>query len=170
MRVLVIGGTRFIGPYVVGQLVEEGHEVAVFNRGETETVLPEGVRRVRGDRRNLAGFADEFRRYAPDVVLDMIPMNEREARDVVSVFEGIARRVVAISSGDVYRAYDRVTGRDPGPPDPVPLDEDAPLRGSSTRTRAKGTNSTRRYWSRRWSWVPGCPVRSFGSPCGIRLR
>ncbi len=77
-------------------------------------MLPEGVRRVRGDRRrNLAGFADEFRRYAPDVVLDMISMNEREARDVVSVFEGIARRVVAVSSGDVYRAYDRVTGSGP---------------------------------------------------------
>lgn len=35
---------------------------------------------------------------------------------------------MAISSEDVYRAYDRVTGRDPGPPDPIPLREDAPLR------------------------------------------
>jgi nucleoside-diphosphate-sugar epimerase len=35
---------------------------------------------------------------------------------------------VAISSQDVYRAYDRVTRRDPGPPDQVPLTEDAPLR------------------------------------------
>lgn len=129
MRVLIIGGTRFVGPYVVGRLVEEGHEVAIFNRGETETVpLPEGVRRVRGDRWNLVSFADEFWRLAPDVVLDMIPMNEQEARDVVDVFRGIARRVVAVSSGDVYRAYDRVTGRDPGLPDPVPLDENAPLR------------------------------------------
>jgi nucleoside-diphosphate-sugar epimerase len=35
---------------------------------------------------------------------------------------------VAISSQDVYRAYDRVTRRDPGPPDEIPLSEEAPLR------------------------------------------
>src|SRR5262249_62147576 len=38
------------------------------------------------------------------------------------------RRVVAISSQDVYRAYGRLIGTEPGPPDPVPLTEDAPLR------------------------------------------
>jgi nucleoside-diphosphate-sugar epimerase len=128
LRVLVIGGTRFIGPRVVKQLVEKGHDVAVFNRGETGAELPEGAGRVRGERRNLANFAGEFRRLAPDVVLDMIPMNEKEARGVVHVFEGIAQRIVAVSSGDVYRAYDRLTGRDPGPPDPVPLHEHSPLR------------------------------------------
>lgn len=41
MRVLVIGGTRFIGPPVVKSLVEHGHEVTVFHRGETEINLPE---------------------------------------------------------------------------------------------------------------------------------
>lgn len=35
MHVLVIGVTRFVGLYVVGRLVEEGHEIAVFNRDET---------------------------------------------------------------------------------------------------------------------------------------
>jgi nucleoside-diphosphate-sugar epimerase len=61
-------------------------------------------------------------------VLDMIPMNEVDARGLVAAFRGIARRTVAISSQDVYRAYDRVTRRDPGPPDRIPLSEDAPLR------------------------------------------
>jgi nucleoside-diphosphate-sugar epimerase len=58
----------------------------------------------------------------------MIPMNEDEARNLIGVFEGISQRVVAVSSQDVYRAYDRVTGRDPGPPDQIPLTEEAPLR------------------------------------------
>ncbi len=55
-------------------------------------------------------------------------MNEREARDVMSVLGEIARRVVAVSSGDVYRAYDIVRRRETGPPDQVPLGEDSPLR------------------------------------------
>jgi nucleoside-diphosphate-sugar epimerase len=129
MKVLVVGGIKFIGPYAVRRLAEAGHEVAVFHRGRTGAELPEGVGRIPGDRRRLGDHADALRRLAPEVVLDMIPMNERDASGVVEVFKGLARRVVAISSEDVYRAYDVVRGLAPGPPDPVPLAEDAPLRG-----------------------------------------
>jgi nucleoside-diphosphate-sugar epimerase len=128
MKVLVVGGTRFIGPYVVRRLAEAGHEVAVFHRGRTGAELPEGVGSIPGDRRRLGDHADALGRLAPEVVLDMIPMNERDARGVVEVFRGVARRLVAISSEDVYRAYDVVRGLAAGPPDPVPLSEDAPLR------------------------------------------
>ena len=128
MRVLVVGGTRFIGPRVVRRLVDGGNEVIVFHRGRTEADLPEGVRRIEGDRRRIADHTSELRRLAPDVVLDMIPMNGRDVRGLIGVFRGAAIRVVAVSSMDVYRAYDIVRGLHPGPPDPTPLDEDAPLR------------------------------------------
>jgi nucleoside-diphosphate-sugar epimerase len=128
LKVLIIGGTNFVGPHVVRRLAEVGHEVLVFHRGREETDLLPGVKHILGDRSNLGDFAEEFRRLAPEVVLDMIPMNEGDARTLIRVFKGISRRIVAISSQDVYRAYDRVTRRDPGPPDRVPLTEDAPLR------------------------------------------
>ncbi len=128
MKVLVIGGTRFIGLSVVRQLVETGNEVTVFHRGRTVAELPDEVKRIEGDRRNLEEYAGELRGLAPEVVLDMVPMNERDVRGLVSVFQGISRRVVAISSVDVYRAYDIVRGLHPGPPDPIPLTEDSPLR------------------------------------------
>lgn len=128
MRILIIGGTNFIGPYVVGQLTSMGYEVTVFHRGRTETNLPEGVGHIFGDRQNLMNFADEIEQFSPDVVLDMIPMNQRDAKTLVDVFGGIVQRVVAISSQDVYRAYDIVRGLHPSLLDPVPLAEDAPLR------------------------------------------
>lgn len=128
MRILVIGGTRFIGPPMVRQLVEYGQEVIVYHRGETEAELPPETKWIRGDRRRLEDRAEELRRREPEVVLDMIPMNEYDACGVMRVFRGVARRVVAISSQDVYRAYDIVRRRHPGPPDPFPLTEDAPLR------------------------------------------
>jgi nucleoside-diphosphate-sugar epimerase len=67
-------------------------------------------------------------RFAPQIVLDMIPRNEQDAWTVVSMFKGVARRVVALSSQDVYRAYGRLIGIETGPVEPVPLAEDALLR------------------------------------------
>jgi nucleoside-diphosphate-sugar epimerase len=58
----------------------------------------------------------------------MFPVGEDDARAAVARFIGVARRLVALSSGDVYRAYGRLLGTEPGPAEPVPIDENAPLR------------------------------------------
>ena len=128
MRILVLGGTHFIGPHAVRWLVGMGHEVAVFHRGQTETSLPPSVRHLHGDRQQLSSFIGDFRNFAPEAVLDMVPGTEQDGKTLVGVFKGMARCVVAISSSDVYRAYDRLRRVDPGPPDPTPLTEESPLR------------------------------------------
>jgi nucleoside-diphosphate-sugar epimerase len=128
MRILVLGGTNFIGPAAVRPLAERGHEVAVFHRGKSNAPLPDSVLHIHGDRAQLAEFAGQFREFAPEVVLDMLPFTEKAGRLLVELFTGMARRLVAISSVDVYRAYDRFRKADPGPPDPAPLTEDSPLR------------------------------------------
>ena len=118
MRILVIGGTQFIGPVVVGNLLAAGHEVTVFHRGETEAATLPMVPHLHGDRHRLADYASEFARIAPEVVLDMVAYIERDALAVMETFTGIARRVVALSSLDVYRAFGRLHGIEPGPPTP----------------------------------------------------
>lgn len=128
MRVLVIGGTRFIGPMVVGRLVAAGHDVTVFHRGETESDPAPGVAHIHGDRRALGEHRVEIARLRPDAVLDMAPMSGDDAAAVVDAVRGITQRLVAVSSIDVYRAYGRLHGSEPGPLEPLPLTEDAPLR------------------------------------------
>lgn len=128
MRVLIIGGTRFMGPFAVRELVQAGHEVAVFHRGRSEPELPPGVRVFHGDRTRLREHAETLRAYAPDVVLDMMLITQAEAEALMDTFRGVAQRVVAASSCDVYRAYNRLRGVEPGPPDPTPLTEESPLR------------------------------------------
>jgi nucleoside-diphosphate-sugar epimerase len=61
MRVLVIGGTRFIGPRLVRRLVAAGHEVAVFHRGQSSALLPPAVRNFLGDRNCFADHVEKFR-------------------------------------------------------------------------------------------------------------
>lgn len=129
MRVLIIGGTRFIGPPTVRRLHADGHQIMLFHQTPSQIELPDVVEHVLGDRRALADtLRDQLRAFEPDVVLDMIPITEADAQTVVDLFHGVAQRIVAVSSADVYRAYARVNGLEPGEPDPVPLTEDAPLR------------------------------------------
>src|SRR5438128_801430 len=104
-RILIIGGTGFIGPWVVRQLLREGHTVALFHRGQTTADLPSEVQHIYGARSDLPSFALEFTRFAPEVVLDMFPYGELDARIVMQTVRHVARRVVGISSMDVYRAY-----------------------------------------------------------------
>ena len=126
-RVLVIGGTGFISSFVVRHLVAAGQKVTVFQRGH-KAALPAEVRHIVGDRSRLADFGDVFRQVRPDVILDMIPYNQREAQALVEVAHNLVDRLVAVSSVDVYRARDRICRTDPGPPDPTPLTENSPLR------------------------------------------
>ena len=128
MRILVIGGTGFSGPHVVRRLVNMGHDIGLFHRGQTEADLPGCVKHLLGDREHLEDYAGEFIRFDPEIVLDMIPSTERHARSVTSMFAGIAQRVVSISSQDVYRAYGKLIGIEPGPIEPVTLNEKSPLR------------------------------------------
>jgi nucleoside-diphosphate-sugar epimerase len=125
MKVVVLGGTRFIGPYVVRLLAEQGHEVTIVHRGETEAELPEAVQHVHVP---FPRLSEELDRLKPvDVVLDMVPYMDKGGHGVLA-FASIAERGVVITSCDVYRAFGRLWRSEVGPPDPVPLTEESPLR------------------------------------------
>jgi len=129
MKILVIGGTSgFIGTHAVRQLAIGGHEVTVFHRGQTNADLPPSVRQIFGDRQQLSDFIGEFKRVAPQVVLDMYLRFEQDALTLMQTFRGIAERVIAISSQDVYRTYGILWRRENTEPNITPIKEGAPLR------------------------------------------
>jgi nucleoside-diphosphate-sugar epimerase len=128
VRVIVVGGTGFIGRHLLAKLAQLDHDVAVVRRGKTQLPLEERVHTILGERSRLTELRDEFRRWAPDVVVDMILSSAPQARATLDAFRGIARRVVAVSSGDVYRAMAVVHRLEEGPLEPVPLTESSALR------------------------------------------
>ena len=128
MRVLIIGGTGFIGRWIVRALVQGRHEVQVFHRGTTTAALPSSVSHIFGDRRELPRFAPLFRVWAPDVVLDTFAYDRDDLALVKRATETIPCRFVILSSMDVYRAYAIYSRLEEGPPDTKRLDENAPLR------------------------------------------
>ena len=128
MKILIIGGTKFIGPYVVQALHEKGHQVILFNRGKTIHSFPFQITSIQGDRTDFSSFKDIFLSFSPDVVIDMIPYSENDAKQLANIFHGLVQRIVIISSCDVYRAYDRLWKVFTDKLIPMPLDEKSDLR------------------------------------------
>ncbi len=128
MRTLLIGGNGFIGQFVVTALKHQGHKLAVFHRGTT--AAPSGVDEILGDRHRLSASAQELRRFAPDVVIDLVMSSGPQATELMNIFRGVARRVVMLSSIDVYRAIGISHGTEGGPLQEVPLTEESELRRS----------------------------------------
>lgn len=127
MRILILGGTRFIGPHVVRELVSAGHDVTIFHRGEHEPELPPQVQHIHGDFAEFDRHVDALRATRPDVVIDMVPFRAEEGGRVLA-FSGVAQRSVVLSSCDVYLAFGRLVRTEPGDPEPVPITEQSRLR------------------------------------------
>jgi nucleoside-diphosphate-sugar epimerase len=126
MKVLSIGGSGFISSYVVRRLLEQGHTVTVFHRGRS--TVPAGAHEIIGDRKRLIESADALREVDANVVIDMALSSARQARGLLAVLAGAVPRLVATSSGDVYRACTVLHGLDAGPLEPMPLTETSALR------------------------------------------
>jgi nucleoside-diphosphate-sugar epimerase len=134
MRILVIGGSQLSGPFTVGQLIERGHNVTLYNRGNHPT--PAGAAHILAphdmgpaeDRYHLAAHAETFCRVRPDVVVHMFAFTRQDAEALVRTFTGMAGRAVVVSSSDVYLPMGILNRTETGPPVPVPMSEDAPQR------------------------------------------
>jgi len=99
----------------------------MFNRGKQPFEPPAVVKRILGDRSFLPSFRQQFGKLHLDVVLDMCAYAPEDARLAVSTFQGIANRMVVISTSEVYRAHDRFFNVISGDLEAVPLTESAAL-------------------------------------------
>lgn len=149
MRVLVLGGTAFIGPHLVRILSEGGHDIALFHRGKTVAMLPVGVTIIRGDRHHLGNHINELRGFKPDVVVDMIAYNKHDAADLVEVFGGHVGRAVVASSCDVYRQFGGLIGVEQTEPDnrAEGLSETSPVRIKHYPFRAQAVHRSDMMYS-----------------------
>jgi len=127
MRILVIGGNGFIGTPLVRELLEAGHDVAVFHRSAEASSIRE-VTQIQGDRNRLRDHEAELRRFAPQIIVDMILSSGDQAVQLVDLARDLNARVVAISSMDVYRAWGVLLGTEPGGLEPMPITEDSRVR------------------------------------------
>lgn len=99
MKILIIGGTQFIGRDQVEYALSRGHEVTLFNRGKTNADLFPQVEKLRGDRDGDLG-ALEGRTW--DIVIDNCGYVPRVVRQSVELLADAVGRYVFISTLSVY--------------------------------------------------------------------
>jgi nucleoside-diphosphate-sugar epimerase len=127
LRIVVLGGTRFIGRAIVDELVDRGgHDVLVVHRGTNghPPDLRTDVPHLHADRLALGDVRTELDGFAPDAVLDCAAFGAADADAVLGAVD--AERLVVLSSMDTYRAYGSLHAGTVT--DAVPLDESSPVR------------------------------------------
>jgi len=130
MRVCIVGGTGNISSSIVQLLLERGHDVTIFNRGQHQQP-PEGVRLIQGDRYNRADFEERMQAERFDAAIDMICFNAEDARSSIQAFLGVGHFVMTSTVCTYGIDYDW-----------FPTTEDHPLRPITDYGRNKAAADT----------------------------
>jgi nucleoside-diphosphate-sugar epimerase len=131
LRILILGGTGFTGPFQVKYALSRGHQITVFNRGRTHPgETPKEVEQLVGDRN---GKLDALKGRTWDVVIDNPTTLPIWVRDAAQILQGNVGRYVFISTISVYADTSKIG-----------QDETAPLVKYTGADAMKETNATMR--------------------------
>ena len=108
MNLLIIGGTRNLGYFLVHRLLKDGHRLTVLNRGLSGDSLPDTVARLRVDRTNVQQMRRALDGRSFDAVVDMVLFQGAEAEAITDILRGKIQHYIFISSGQVYLVRDQV--------------------------------------------------------------
>ncbi len=142
MRILIMGGTRFIGVYLTKVLLEQGHEVVLFNRGNKPAPIA-GVAQIHGDRKDAAQLKDKLASESFDVVFDNNGRELTDTQPLVEIFKDRVQHFIYVSSAGVYLKSHQMPHREGDAVDP--------------NSRHKGKHQTEAYLAE--SGIPWTSIR-----------
>jgi 2'-hydroxyisoflavone reductase len=125
LRILILGGTGFIGPQQVEYALARKHKLTLFNRGKTNSTLFPNVPRLVGDR-NEAGGHDALKKGTWDVVIDNPTTNPMWVRGAGEALKGRVGQYLFVSTISVFSDYSK-PGMDESGPLNTPTDIDKPF-------------------------------------------
>ncbi|MEY2984854.1 MAG: hypothetical protein RLZZ568_1471 [Cyanobacteriota bacterium] len=117
MRILIMGGTRFIGVHLCRVLVAQGHEVVLFNRGNHPAPVS-GVAQIHGDRRDPAQLQAKLGNEDFDAIFDNTGRELSDTQPLVELFNGKIQHFVYVSSAGVYLPSPQMPHRETDAVDP----------------------------------------------------
>jgi nucleoside-diphosphate-sugar epimerase len=106
MRILMMGGTRFVGVYLTELLLKQGHEVVLFNRGNKPA--PAGVTQIHGDRTDAEQIRTQLAGESFDAIFDNNGRSLSDTQPLADLFTGKVKQFVYMSSAGVYLKSDEM--------------------------------------------------------------
>ena len=116
MRILIMGGTRFIGVHLTKMLVEQGHNVVLFNRGNRPTPV-EGVSQIIGDRTDPQQLKEKLSKEHFEAIFDNNGRELSDTQPLAEIFKSV-QHFVYMSSAGVYMRSDCMPHIEGDPVDP----------------------------------------------------
>lgn len=136
-KILVLGGTGYIGPHLVEHAIKQGHTVTLFNRGQTKPGLFPKVEKLIGDRSKPDGHAAlKGRKW--DVVYDLPTGTPKWIVDAAAVLKGNVGQYVFVSSTAAYKDFTASY-----PTEESPAQDPAPIEGPDAASAAYGPRKVR---------------------------
>lgn len=124
MRVLLLGGTVFLGRHLVDAALARGHEVTIFHRGRQSAHRPSDVEEVLGDR---DGDLQALRGRSWDAVIDTCGYVPRPVRDSARALADAVEHYTFVSSVSVYADLSRAVDEDTPVHEPPPASVEGPV-------------------------------------------
>jgi nucleoside-diphosphate-sugar epimerase len=117
MRILIMGGTRFIGVYLTRLLYHEDHEVVLFNRGNKPAPI-EDIQQIQGDRTDPEDLKSKLAGQSFDAIFDNNGRELSDTQPLVELFQDTLQHFVYVSSAGVYLKSDQMPHKEGDPVDP----------------------------------------------------
>ena len=111
MKILILGGTGFVGRILTENLIKKGLEPVLFNRGKRNTGIFPGLRRIYGDR--LGSEINEIAKESWDAVVDFSGQFPDNIEMIARMLKGKAGRYIFVSSASAYYLEDEEKLKDP---------------------------------------------------------
>ena len=125
LKILILGGTGFIGPHMVHEALRRGHEISLFNRGRTNRTLFPDLELLVGDRNN---GLDALRGRTWDAVVDNSGYVPRHVADSAQLLAPAVSHYIYVSSVSAYAAMSgNLTAADYHDVDVPNLEYESPL-------------------------------------------
>ena len=100
MKILVMGGTRFVGKSLIGKLLSQNHDIDIFTRGNKAN--PEKTNLIKGDRNKLENIV-KLRNEKYDVVYDISGRELEQTKLLLGNLDNSFQRYIYVSSAGVYK-------------------------------------------------------------------
>lgn len=117
MRILIMGGTRFIGVYLTRLLYHQEHDLVLFNRGNHPAPV-EGVEQIQGDRTDPEDVKTKLAGQFFDAIFDNNGRELSDTQPLVELFKDTVQHFIYVSSAGVYLKSDQMPHLESDPVDP----------------------------------------------------